>query len=37
VLWAVFRDGNGDLIPDFVRGIPILGDGDGEETSPAGI
>jgi hypothetical protein len=31
------RDGNGDPIPDSPRGIPSLGDGDGEETSPAGI
>jgi hypothetical protein len=31
------RDGNGDPIPDSPRGIPPLGDGDGEETSPAGI
>jgi hypothetical protein len=29
--------GNGDPIPDSPRGIPPLGDGDGEETSPAGI
>ena len=34
---TVPRDGNGDPIPDSPRGIPPLGDGDGEETSPAGI
>jgi hypothetical protein len=31
------RDDNGDLIPDSPRGIPPVGDGDGEDTSPAGI
>jgi hypothetical protein len=31
------RDGNGDPIPDSPRGVPPLEDGDGEETSPAGI
>jgi hypothetical protein len=31
------RDGNGDPIPDSPRGILPLGDGDGEETSPARI
>jgi hypothetical protein len=31
------RDGNGDSIPDSSRRIPLLGDGDREEISPAGI
>jgi hypothetical protein len=30
------RDGNGDPIPDSPRGIPLLGDGDGEISSPTG-
>jgi hypothetical protein len=30
------RDGNGDPIPDSPRGIPLLGDGDGEIFSPRG-
>jgi hypothetical protein len=34
---SVIRDGNGDPIPDSPRGLPPLGDVDGEETSPAGI
>jgi hypothetical protein len=34
---SVPRDGNGDPIPDSPRGIHPLGDGDGKETSPAGI
>jgi hypothetical protein len=28
------RDGNGDPIPDSPRGIPLLGDGDGEVSFP---
>jgi hypothetical protein len=32
----VCRDGNGDPIPDSPRRIPLLEDGDGEETSPRG-
>jgi hypothetical protein len=31
------RDGNGDPIPDSPRGIPLLGDGDGEISSPTGM
>ena len=31
------RDGNGDPIPDSPRGIPLLGDGDGEVSSPTGM
>jgi hypothetical protein len=31
------RDGNGDPIPDFPRGIPSLKDEDGEVSSPAGM
>jgi hypothetical protein len=31
-----FLHGNGDPIPDSPWGIPPLGDGDGEETSPQG-
>jgi hypothetical protein len=30
------RDGNGDPIPDSPRGIPLLGDGDGEDFIPTG-
>jgi hypothetical protein len=31
------RDGNGDPIPDSPRGIPLLGDGDGEVSFPTGM
>jgi hypothetical protein len=31
------RDGNGDPILDSPRGIPLLGDGDGEISSPTGM
>jgi hypothetical protein len=31
------RDGNGDPIPDSPWGIPLLGDGDGEVSSPTGM
>jgi hypothetical protein len=31
------RDGNGDPILDFSRGIPLLGDGDGKKMIPTGI
>jgi hypothetical protein len=31
------RDGNGDPIPDFPRGIPLLGDGDGKVSFPMGM
>jgi hypothetical protein len=31
------RDGNGDPIPDSPWGIPLLGDGDGEISSPTGM
>jgi hypothetical protein len=34
---ARVRDGNGDPIPDSPRGIPLLGDGDGEVSSPTGM
>jgi hypothetical protein len=30
------RDGNGDPIPDSPRGIPLLGNENEKETSPAG-
>jgi hypothetical protein len=30
------RDGNGGPIPDSPRGIPLLGDGDGENFIPTG-
>jgi hypothetical protein len=35
VLDIPVRDGNGDPIPDFPWGIPLLEDG--KETSPTGI
>jgi hypothetical protein len=31
------RDSNGDPIPDFLRGIPPLVDGDRKVSSPAGM
>jgi hypothetical protein len=31
------RDGNGDPIPDSPRGIPLLGDSDGEIPSSTGM
>jgi hypothetical protein len=31
------RDGNGNPISDSPRGIPLLGDGDGEISSPTGM
>jgi hypothetical protein len=31
------RDGNGDPIPDSPWGIPLLGDGDREVSSPTGM
>jgi hypothetical protein len=34
---VLVRDGNGDPIPDSPRGIPLLGDGDGEISSPTGM
>jgi hypothetical protein len=41
LVWAPglvgIRDGNGDPILDFPRGIPPLGDEDGKETSLARI
>ena len=43
-LWVPVRGGrfgskdvNGAPIPDSPRGIPLLGDGDGEDLSPTGI
>ena len=30
------KDGNGDPIPDSPRGIPLLGDGDGNKFVPTG-
>jgi hypothetical protein len=33
----LYRDGNGDPIPDSPRGIPLLGDGDGAHFVPMGI
>jgi hypothetical protein len=32
-----YKDGNGDLIPDSPRGIPLIGDGDGISLVPMGI
>jgi hypothetical protein len=34
---VVSRDGNRDPIPDSPRGIPLLGDGDGEASFPTGM
>ena len=34
---VVAMDGNGDPIPDSPRGIPLLGDRDGENFIPAGM
>jgi hypothetical protein len=31
------KDGDGDPIPDSPRGIPLLGDGDGDLSSPTGM
>jgi hypothetical protein len=31
------RDGNEDEVPDYPRGIPLLGDGDGKRMIPTGI
>ena len=33
---GVSKDGNGDPIPDSPRGIPLLGDGDGNKFVPTG-
>jgi hypothetical protein len=37
VSWCISRDGNGDPIPDYPRGIPLLGDGDGTKIIPMGM
>jgi hypothetical protein len=37
LLATMIRDGNGDPILDSLRGIPLLGDGDGEISSPTGM
>jgi hypothetical protein len=37
IISFVPRDGNGDPIPDSPRGIPLLGNGDGEISSPTGM